>query len=47
MPEYRRIGQMLVDRGLLTQEQMDTALEGRGGAYQRFGESLIEQGYVT
>ncbi|MCH7904554.1 MAG: hypothetical protein IH944_08310 [Armatimonadetes bacterium] len=47
MPDYVRIGQMLIDKGLLTQEQMDTALEGRGGAYQRFGESLIEQGYVA
>ena len=38
---------MLVDRGLLTEEQMASALEGRDGAYQRFGESLIEQGYVA
>ena len=47
MPEYVRIGQMLIDKSLLTEEQMASALEGRGGAYQRFGESLIEQGYVA
>lgn len=47
MSGHQRIGQILVERGLVTQHQLDEALEDRGDSYLRLGEILAAKGWVT
>lgn len=42
----RLIGQMLLEKGLLTQEQLDQALEAQKQSTQLIGEILIDLGFV-
>lgn len=47
MIQYKRIGEMLLEAGLLTQEELDHALQTKLGTTLRFGEILTALGYVT
>jgi len=42
-----RLGQAMVDRGIITQENLDQALEHQRATRKRLGESLIDIGAVT
>jgi len=42
-----RLGQAMVDRGIITQDQLDEALEHQRMTRKRLGESLIDIGAVT
>ncbi len=46
-PSVTRLGQAMVDRGLITQDDLDRALEHQRQTRKRLGESLIEIGAVT
>lgn len=46
MEDYQPIGEMLLSRGRITREQLDTALNERKGRRQRLGEVLVELGFV-
>lgn len=46
--EFRRpLGQLLVDEGILTSEQLDTALRAQYGTEKQLGQVLVELGYVA
>ncbi|MBS1724099.1 MAG: hypothetical protein JSS66_14230 [Armatimonadetes bacterium] len=47
MVQYKRIGDMLLDAGLINQAQLDTALKTKMGTTLRFGEILTALGYAT
>jgi hypothetical protein len=42
----RQLGEMLVERGLLTQEQLDSALRDHRSMPKSLGRSLIDLGYI-
>lgn len=42
----KRLGDMLIDEGLITQEQLDKALKMGKESGKRLGETLVENGYV-
>lgn len=42
-----RLGSLLIKKGLLTQSQLDTALQVQLKTQQRLGEVLVEQGLLT
>ena len=44
---YRRIGDLLVGMGSITQSQLEEALRIQKTSKQRMGEVLIQNGYVT
>ncbi len=44
---WRPLGQLLVQKGLLTGEQLDRALEEQSVTSRRLGEVLVELGYIT
>ncbi len=46
MPEKKRIGQMLIEAGLINQEKLDKALEEQKKSGQKIGSILIRLGYV-
>ena len=43
----KRLGDILISDGLLTQEQLDQALATQKETHKRLGTVLIEQGYIT
>lgn len=43
---YRRLGELLVDQGLLSTEQLEQALALQSTTNRRFGELLIDLGFV-
>ena len=43
---HRQIGQMLMDRGLLTEEQLNEALKTQQQTTQLLGEVLVDLGFV-
>jgi hypothetical protein len=47
MSTYRRVGDWLVQRGFLTEEQREAALETQRTSRLRFGEVLVTMGFVT
>ncbi|MDI6771667.1 MAG: ATPase, T2SS/T4P/T4SS family [bacterium] len=49
VPERRRgrLGEILVDNGLITEEQLEVALEAQRESRKRLGQILVEQGAVT
>ncbi|KAF2958725.1 general secretion pathway protein GspE [Thermotoga sp. Ku-13t] len=50
MPEkirYRRIGEVLLQKGIITKEQLNRALEQQRLTKKPLGETLVELGYVT
>ncbi len=46
MVQYKRIGDMLLERGEITQAQLDKALQTKIGTSLRFGEILTALGFV-
>ena len=47
MSGHQRIGQILIEHGLITQAQLDEALAERGESYLRLGEILAAKGLLT
>lgn len=47
MHDYRQIGQMLIARGKITEQQLQMALKGRRGSRRRIGEVLTDMGFVS
>lgn len=47
MVGHTRIGQILVEKGLISQDQLNIALDERGDSYVRFGEALVAKGWVS
>jgi len=44
---YRRIGEVLLEKGIITKEQLNRALEHQRITKKPLGETLVELGYVT
>lgn len=44
---YKRLGDLLLDAGLLSEEELDSALAGQKGSGQRLGSYLISSGIIT
>lgn len=44
---YKRLGDVLIDAGLITEEQLDLALSLQKGTNRRLGEVLIAEGVIT
>jgi len=47
MIQYKRIGEMLLESGLINQQQLDNAMKTKLGTTLRFGEIMTALGYVT
>ncbi|QYK56496.1 MAG: hypothetical protein KF733_03225 [Fimbriimonadaceae bacterium] len=47
MVHFQRIGEMLIHKGLLSQDQLQEALKAKLSSNMRFGEVLTALGYVT
>ncbi|MEX2243207.1 MAG: hypothetical protein WD716_05095 [Fimbriimonadaceae bacterium] len=47
MSAHQRIGELLVAKGLITQDQLKQALADRGDTYFRLGEIVVSKGWVT
>lgn len=45
--KYKRLGEMLIDVHMLTEEQLTEALRMQRGSGKRLGTVLIEQGFIT
>ena len=43
----KRIGDMLIEEGIITQEQLEDALEKNKTARKKIGEMLVDLGYAT
>jgi type IV pilus assembly protein PilB len=46
-PRRSRLGRLLVERGMVTEEQLEHALEGQRASGGRLGETLVERGVVS
>jgi type IV pilus assembly protein PilB len=46
-PRRSRVGQLMIERGLVTEEQLEQALETQRERGGRLGETLVEQGAIT
>ncbi|WP_207789147.1 GspE/PulE family protein [Neobacillus terrae] len=46
MPLRKRLGDLLVESGLISMEQLQTALKEKGSS-QRLGDALLQRGYIT
>lgn len=47
MSGHQRIGEILLERGLITKGQLEEALSERGDSYFRLGEIVVAKGWVT
>jgi len=45
--QHSRIGQILINKGLITRSQLDAAIQLQLTNHKRLGETLIEQGWIT
>lgn len=45
--QKKRIGDMLLEAGIITQEQLEDALEKNKTAHKKIGEMLVDLGYAT
>lgn len=45
MQQYRRIGDWLLEHGILTEDQLKSAIQAQKGRKARFGEVLVELGF--
>ena len=45
--KYKRLGEMLVDVGAITNEQLEEALAGQKGSGKRLGTYLVDNNYIT
>lgn len=43
----KRLGDLLIDSGVISEEQLQQALREQGKTKQKLGDSLISQGYIT
>lgn len=43
----KKLGQLLIESGLLSEQQLETALKQQSGSKKRIGEIVIELGYIT
>lgn len=46
-PQHSRLGQILINKGLITSKQLDEAIKLQLTSKKRLGEILVEQGLVT
>ncbi len=44
---YKRLGDMLLESGYITTDQLDSALAAQKGSGKRLGETLIDSGFIT
>ena len=44
---YKRLGDLLIDAGLISNDQLDLALSHQKGSNRRLGEVLIDEGIIT
>jgi type IV pilus assembly protein PilB len=47
MSEYRRLGEIMVERGILTPSQLEETLELRSNSNARFGELVVQLGFAS
>ncbi len=47
MIQYRRLGEILLDKGLITSKQLERALRAQTNSHRRFGEILTVLGFVS
>ena len=47
MGEYQRIGEMLLRKGRITRDQLNTALAHRVGGRRRLGQTLVEMNFAS
>jgi len=45
--KYKRLGEMLVDVGAITEQQLEEALAGQKGSGKRLGTYLVDNNYIT
>ena len=45
--KYKRLGEMLVDVGVLTEDQLTEALGKQKGSGKRLGTVLVDEKYIT
>ena len=45
--ERMRLGDLLIRQGMITQEQLDMALQKQKGSGKKLGEVLVDEGYIT
>lgn len=45
--QKKRLGEMLIEEGLITEEQLEKALQVSKDSGKRLGETLVERGYAT
>ncbi len=45
--KYKRLGEMLVDVGAITEEQLEEALAGQKGSGKRLGTYLVDEKYIS
>jgi len=43
----RRIGEIMVDEGFITEEQLEMALQGQKKGVERLGEAVIRLSFIT
>ena len=44
---HRRIGEIMVDEGFITQEQLETALKEQKTGVERLGETVLRLGFMV
>lgn len=44
---YKRLGDLLIDAGLITEEQLQMALDSQKKSKKRLGEALLDEGIIT
>lgn len=47
IPSYKKIGEMLIEQGLITQHQLNEALEEQKVTGQKIGEILVNKGWIA
>jgi len=47
MRDYRKLGQILLDRGKITSEQLDVVIQGGPNRGRRIGDALVAMGFAT
>ena len=45
--KYKRLGEMLVDVGAITEQQLEEALAGQKGSGKRLGTYLVDEKYIS
>ncbi|WBH85532.1 hypothetical protein PALA14_05687 [Pseudomonas aeruginosa] len=45
--QHSRLGQILINKGLISAAQLDAAIQAQLSNHKRLGETLIEQGLLS